>query len=58
MRWISRILNNPDTLFPVSKQSRFDVDATLFGHQQRCYNVKATSRAYWVKSIFHDLVKC
>ena len=28
--------------------SRFNVDTTLFGRQQRCYNVELTSCAYWV----------
>ena len=27
---------------PVSTQHCFDVDTTLFGRQQRCYNVEAT----------------
>ena len=32
---------------PVSTRLCFDVGATLFGRQQRCYNVKTTSCTYW-----------
>ena len=32
---------------PVSTRCRFDVDTTLFGRQQRCYNVETTPCAYW-----------
>ena len=35
-------------LSPVSTRRRFDVGTTLFGRQQRCYNVETTSCAYWV----------
>ena len=31
--------------FPVTARRHFDVDTTLFGCQQRCYDVKTTSRA-------------
>ena len=31
---------------PVSTRRRFDVDTTLFGRQQRCYNVETTSCSY------------
>ena len=36
---------------PVRTRRRFDVDTTLFGRQQRCYNVETTSCAYW--EVFH-----
>ena len=35
-------INNPE-----STRRRFDVDTTLFGRQQRCYNVETTSCDYW-----------
>ena len=34
-------------LIPVSARRRFNVDTTLFGRQQRCNNVKTTSRVHW-----------
>ena len=35
-------------LFPVTTRRCFDVVTTVCGRQQRCYNVKTTSCAYWV----------
>ena len=32
---------------PVSTRRRFDIVTTLFGRQQRRYNVETTSSAYW-----------
>ena len=32
---------------PVSTRRRFDVVTTLYGRQQRCYNVETTSCALW-----------
>ena len=34
-----------NTMYPVSTRRRFDVVTTLFGRQQRCYNVETTSCA-------------
>ena len=30
---------------------RFDVDTTLYGRQQRCYNVETVPCAYWVRPL-------
>ena len=35
------------TIIAEPEKSRFDVVTTLFGRQQRCYNVETTSCAYW-----------
>ena len=37
-----------DAFYPASTRRRFDVDAMLFGRQQRCIDVETTSYAYWV----------
>ena len=46
-------------MLPVITRRRFDVDTTLFGRQQRCYNVETTSCACWVrvigKNLFHKV---
>ena len=41
---------------PSQHTTTFDVDTTLFGRQQRCYNVEPTSCAYWVP-IYSDLFR-
>ena len=42
-----KLLENCSCYNPVSTQRRFDVNTTLFGRQQRCYNVERTPCTCW-----------